>query len=204
MNLIQDKLNDLWILFIRQVSAQIGFRVTDTEPNKLILEADSSIPARGTGLWLILLILMPFYSDLLVDPNDPGIFNGYDFYNHSGSIPWRICLALPGLWVFFVYGKFTRCVFDKNNNTFVLTQKVKLLPQKTEGDLQGIAAIDIFPIEKPSWMIFGKETFTHIQVNLIQHSGEIVSFIFMERKSEIDNVVRKYRNMLCEFLNLPA
>jgi hypothetical protein len=202
MSIIQEKFNDLSTSFMRLVSVQIGFRVNDSDPSKLILEADSSIPARGTGLWLILLSLLPFHSDFLEDPSTPGIFNGYDFYNHEWSIPLRFCIALPELWIFFVWGKFTKCVFDKNANTFSIKQRISWIEQKEEGNLQEISSIEILPVEKLAWLLFSKEPFTHFQVNLIKHSGEVVSFFFIERKSEVDSVIVKYRNVLCEFLNL--
>ena len=77
------------------------------------------------------------------------------------------------------------------------------MSQKVEGNLSEISAIEVLPVEKPSWMFFQKETYTHIQVNLVKHSGEPVSFTFMGQRSNLDGTILKTRNILCEFLNLP-
>jgi hypothetical protein len=203
MNVIQEKLNKIGMFFLRLVSAKIGLIETDSDSNKLTVDSDLSMPARGTALWLILLLFLPFHSDFLEDPNSTSFFNGYDFYNHEWSIPLRILLASPGLWVFFGWGKFTKCVFDKNENTFTVKQRINWISQKTEGYLSEISAIEVFSVEKPSWMLFQKETYTHIQVNLVRNSGEPVSFTFMGQRSNLDNTILKTHNMLCEFLNLP-
>ena len=101
MNTVQENLNAMGRFILRLFSAKIGLIETNSDLNQLIVESDLAIPARGTGLWLTLLLLLPFHSDFLEDPNSTSIFNGYDLYNHEWSIPLRIILSSPGLWVFF-------------------------------------------------------------------------------------------------------
>ncbi len=204
MSFVQDKFNELVFALLRQISPRLGLKVIESDPDKLRLEADASIPARGIGRYIVLLSLLPFYSDLLVEPGDLSPLNGYDFYNHLGAIPLRLGLTLPGLWILLIYGKVTRCEFDKSSNTFLVEQKSYLVNQRSEGSLQEISALEISPVERPSWRLFGGDIFTHIQVSLLRNSGEPVSFIFIEHKSEIDSATQQVRNMLTEFLSLPS
>ena len=153
-------------------------------------------------MWIILLSLLPFHSDLLVEPGNPSFLNGYDWYNHLALIPLRLALTLPGLWIFLVYGKVTRCTFDKNKNIFVVEQKNYLFNERSEGNLQDISALEISQLEKPVSSWFGKDSFAYIEVKLLRDSREPVSFTFIERKSEIDSAIVRVRNLLSEFLNL--
>lgn len=204
MSFAQESFNKLGMSLLRPFSLQIGLRVIDSDSNNLKLEADASMPSRGIGRWIILLSLLPFYSDFLVEPANMSPLNGYDFFNHLGAIPFRLCLTLPGLWILLYYGKVTRCVFDKENNTFSVENKSYISNQKVERNLEDISAIEVAQIEKPAWNLFGGSINTHIQVNLMRNSGETVSFIYIEQKSQVESSILKTRNMINEFLALPS
>lgn len=204
MSVRQEKFNALGMILLSPFSLHAGLRVTDSDSNKFKLEADASIPSRGIGRWMILLSLLPFYSDFLAEPTYTSIFNGYDFLNHLEFIPFRLCFFLPGLWILLFYGKVSICMFDKINNTFLVEQKSYISNQKAKGNLEEISAIEVAEIDKQAWNIFGGSIFTHIQVHLMINSEEAVSFIYIEQKSEVENSIIKTRNMITEFLALPS
>ncbi|MBV6626352.1 MAG: hypothetical protein KI793_26025 [Rivularia sp. (in: Bacteria)] len=155
-------------------------------------------------MFLIVLSTSPFYLPFLLEPDNMSRWNGYDFFNHLEAIPFRLCLALPGLWILLFYGKVSRCVFDKENNTFLVENKNYISNKKVEGNLEDISAIEVAQIEKPAWKLFGGSIFSHIQVKLLKHSGEEASFIYIEQKSELESSILKTRNMITEFLALPS
>ncbi|MGD2181337.1 hypothetical protein [Lusitaniella coriacea] len=202
---MQDKFNELVFALLRQISPRLGLQVAESDPNQLRLETDASIPARGIGRYIILLSLLLFSSDFLSESGNP-----------LGDIPFLLCLTLPGLWILLSYGKVTQCRFDKTNNTFLVEQESYLVNQKMEGNLQDIFGLEISPVEGTPWKLFGEDTFSHIQaftlfgvniftriqVNLLRHSGEPVSFIFIERKSEIESSTQRVCDLLTEFLDL--
>ncbi|MCJ8278566.1 MAG: hypothetical protein MJK14_01085 [Rivularia sp. ALOHA_DT_140] len=105
-------------------------KFNQSESNKLILKADASIPYCSIGGFLTVLSISPFYLPLFLEPDNMSRWNGYDFFNHLEAIPLRLCLTLPGLWILLFYGKVTRCVFDKENNTFLVENKTYVSNQK--------------------------------------------------------------------------
>ncbi|MEL6459117.1 MAG: hypothetical protein AAFQ91_12790 [Cyanobacteria bacterium J06621_15] len=179
-------------------------KLNQSDLNKLILEADASIPYRSIGMSLIVLSTSPFYLPLFLEPDNMSRWNGYDFFNHLEAIPFRLFFTLPGLWILIFYEKVSKCVFDKENNTFSLESGSYISNQKVEGNLEDISAIEVAQIEKPTWNLFGGSIFTHIQVHLMRNSGETVSFIYIEQKSEVESSIIKTRNMITEFLALPS
>ncbi|MEO1760906.1 MAG: hypothetical protein AAFR83_02790 [Cyanobacteria bacterium J06629_18] len=71
--------------------------MNQSDLNKLILEADASIPYRSIGMSLIVLSTSPFYLPLFLEPDNMSRWNGYDFFNHLEAIPFRLFFTLPGL-----------------------------------------------------------------------------------------------------------
>ena len=179
MSFGQENFKKLGMIILRSFAQQIGLRVIDSDSNNLKLEADATMPSRGIGRWIILLSLLPFHSDFLVEPGNISPLNGYDFFNHLGAIVFRLCLTLLGLWILLFYGKVTRCVFNKENKTFSVQNNSYISNQKVKGNLEEISEIEVTQIEKPAWNLFGG-SINHIQVNLMRNSGETVSFIYIE------------------------
>lgn len=204
MSFTQENFNKLGMSLLRSFAQQIGLRIIDSDSNNLKLEADATMPSRGIGRWIILLSLLPFYSDFIVEPGNMSPLNGYDFFNHLGAIPFRLCLTLPGLWILLFYGKVTRCVFDKENKTFSVENKSYISNQKVKGNLEDISAIEVTQIEKPAWNLFRGSINTHIQVNMMRNSGETVSFIYIEQKNRVESSILKTRNTITEFLGLSS
>lgn len=202
VQILKKKLSEIGITFLSKISPRIGLSIDETEPNKLILSADASLPGRGFSFYLVLFSLLPFHSDFLEDPNDFSILNGYDFYNHPGAIPLRLCILLPGLWIGLVREKVMRCVFDKNSNTFLIEQKSYLTNQKSKGNFKEITELRIFEVEKSKWFPFDEEELTDIQIDFLRQSEKPISVTFIEYKCAVDRVIAQTYDRLSKFLEL--
>jgi hypothetical protein len=200
MNFIKDNLSE-----IQKIFTQSELQINKLDSDRLIIAgASSSKPERITGLSIaILSLILPFSSDLFDDSGNTNMFGSYDFYNHQESIPLRLMTFLPGLCVFLFYRKNTRCVLDKNTNTFLVIQKHDWKTLRSEGGLEEISGVEISQVENSSWSIFESSTFTNMLVRLLKRSGESVSFTFIVKINHLDETVLKTRNILCQFLDLP-
>ncbi|WP_010471818.1 hypothetical protein [Acaryochloris sp. CCMEE 5410] len=197
--MFSDQMGMFQAAFMRQVSTRVGLWVTEKDDQVLMLDADVSFPGRGIGLWILMLSLLPFFSNLFWADS-----SGYDFFNHQAFIPVRCLIAVLGFWLWLLQGKVLRCHFDKVQDQYVIEQNSYLRRQKVEGRLQDIARCEVIQVEKSGWFPIGKNIYSHIRVSIIQKSSETASFTFVERRSEIDRVIDTTYARLSEFLGLTA
>lgn len=199
---IEEKFSKSVLAVLRQFSTHIGLQIAKAEPDRLVLKAVASLPGRSIGLYIVLISLLPFYSDLLVEPGNTSPSNGYDFFNHIAAIPLRLCLTLPGLWIWLVHAKVVRCKLDKISNTLLVEHKSYLTKQTAQCLLEEIFDLEVTEVEKSIPHFLEGDRLTHIQVSFLRHSKEPISFTFIESSGGIDaNIIQTY-NRLSEFLSL--
>ncbi len=73
---VEEKFSEFVLAILRQFSTHIGFQIAKSEPDKLVLKAVASLPSRSIGLYIVLISLLPFYSDLFVEPGNTSPSNG--------------------------------------------------------------------------------------------------------------------------------